>query len=177
MSIATKGKKTIGFIFCSAFYSYCSSIPFMIKGINQNHVTHPYIIANISTNILSGCFLCCKQRIKDYFCMLINLPEEWAGNSISPESLSTKGHLQVLRFWVCLSPLTFSPVCSLWFIFTPGLFAFPFNPHLMPAYPLKGCTLLCPLINSLHKRYQDSWYSFLPVMLSPQPLPFSCVYL
>lgn len=74
----------------------------MIKGIIQNHVTHPYIIANISTNILSGCFLCCKQRIKEYFCMLINLTEEWAGNSISPVSLST-------RFWVCLSPPTLSP--------------------------------------------------------------------
>lgn len=145
----------------------------MIKGIIQNHVTHPYIIANISTNILSGCFLCCKQRIKEYFCMLINLTEEWAGNSISPVSLSTRWTSQGSECVFHLLPSL--PAWSLCFIFAPRLFALPFDASLSLERPHVP-TLLCPLSNSLHKRCQDS-YLFLPVGLSPQPVPFSSVYL
>lgn len=137
-----KEKKKIEFIFCSAFCSCCSRISFMIEGINQNHITHPYIIANISTSILPGCFLCCKQRIKYYFCMLINLTEEWAGNSHLTSIPEHQVDISVpCRSWgsECIFHLLPSPrAWSLCFIFAPRLFSFPFNPHLIPPYPLKG---------------------------------------
>lgn len=71
------------------------------------------------------------------------------------------------------SALSSHPVCASASLLTysPSVLASSFVIPWKPCEP----TFLCPLINSMHKRYWDNWY-FLPhVMFSPQPVPFSSI--
>lgn len=156
----------------------------MIEGINQNHVTHPYIIANISTNILSlDVFVASskEERIFSSYSLISQRNELGTPSHQHPWASSGCLHpLQVLRFWLCLSPLTLSPPSGLC---TSSLLQDCLSSSLI----LTWCLLIpwkapytytsLPINNSLHTRYQDNWYSFLHVMLSPQLVCFSSVYL